>query len=166
MPFHQVTLQLHYNRVTQQCVWGIFIPAARTACLRSPFRWIDCFINPLLVFRIPSILPLSENFSALFLLLSDDASLQNSLIGSLRRLFALCPPRAGRGGKDGEAEGMSESDAVCPQVSFFYETIKARFYMKLLKNGLCFNSVWGRSLNLSHSTPDEKKKKKKIQPLD
>lgn len=52
---------------------------------------------------------------------------------------------------------MSESDAVGPQVSFFYETIKAGFYMKLLKNGLCFNSVWGQSLNLSRSTPDEKK---------
>lgn len=52
---------------------------------------------------------------------------------------------------------MSESDAVGPQVSFFYETIKAGFYMKLLKNGLCFNSVWGRSLNLSHSAPGGKK---------
>lgn len=52
---------------------------------------------------------------------------------------------------------MSESDAVGPQLSFFYETIKAGFYMKLLKNGLCFNSVWGQSLNLSHSPPDEKK---------
>lgn len=58
---------------------------------------------------------------------------------------------------------MSESDAVGPQVSFFYETIKAGFYMKLLKNGLCFNSVWGQSLNLSHSPPDGKKK---LQPLD
>ncbi len=57
---------------------------------------------------------------------------------------------------------MSESDAVGPQVSFFYETIKAAFYMKLLKNGLCFNSVWGQSLNLSHSPPDGKK----LQPLD
>lgn len=51
---------------------------------------------------------------------------------------------------------MSESDAVGPQVSFFYETIKAGFYTKLLKNGLCFNSVWGQSLNLSHSPPNEK----------
>lgn len=66
-------------------------------------------------------------------------------------------PVAGRGGEDGRAEGVSESDAVGPQVSFFYETIKAGFYMKLLKNGLCFNSVWGQSLNLSHSPPDEKK---------
>lgn len=52
---------------------------------------------------------------------------------------------------------MSESDAVGPQVSFFYETIKARFYMKLLKNGLCFNSVSGQSLNLSHSPQNGKK---------
>lgn len=52
---------------------------------------------------------------------------------------------------------MSESDAVGPQVSFFYETIKVGFYMKLLKNGLYFNSVWGQSLNLSHSPPDGKK---------
>lgn len=66
-------------------------------------------------------------------------------------------PVAGRGGEDGRAEGVSESDAVGPQVSVFYETIKAGFYMKLLKNGLCFNSVWGQSLNLSHSPPDEKK---------
>lgn len=38
-----------------------------------------------------------------------------------------------------------------PQVSFFYGTIKPGFYMKVLKNGLCFNSVWSQSLNLSHS---------------
>lgn len=67
------------------------------------------------------------------------------------------------GRKGREAEGVSESDAVGPQVSFFYETIKAGFYMKPLKNGLCFNSVWGRPLNLSHSLPDEKRK---LQSLD
>lgn len=69
-------------------------------------------------------------------------------------LIPFLSSSAGHGGKDREAEGMSESDAVGPQVSFFYETIKAGFYMKLLKNGLCFNSVWGQSLNLSHSPPD------------
>lgn len=51
---------------------------------------------------------------------------------------------------------MTESDAVNPQVSFFYKTIKAGFYMKLLKNGLCFNIVWGQSLNLSLSPSGEK----------
>lgn len=59
---------------------------------------------------------------------------------------------------------MPKSDAVGPQVSFFYETIKAGFYMKLLKNGPCFNIVWGQTLNLSHSLLDGKKKT--LQPLD
>lgn len=40
---------------------------------------------------------------------------------------------------------------LVPHVSFFYETIKAGFYMKLVRNGFCFNSVWGLSLNLSRS---------------
>ena len=52
---------------------------------------------------------------------------------------------------------MSESDAEGPQVSFFYETIKVGFYTKLLRNGLCFNGVWGQSLNPSHSPADKKK---------
>lgn len=54
----------------------------------------------------------------------------------------------------------SNSDYVSEQCSwssmfFFYETIKARFYMKPVRNGLRFNSVWGPSLNLSRSGPDE-----------
>ncbi len=40
---------------------------------------------------------------------------------------------------------------LVPHVSFFYETIKAGLYMKLVRNGFCFNSVWGLSLNLSRS---------------
>lgn len=36
--------------------------------------------------------------------------------------------------------------------------------MKLLKNGLCFNGVWGQSLNLSYSPLGEKKHKKPHNP--
>lgn len=43
------------------------------------------------------------------------------------------------------------------QVSVFHDTIKAGFYVTLLQNGLWFNSVWGRSLNLGRSPPGEKK---------
>lgn len=46
---------------------------------------------------------------------------------------------------------MSESGAVGPQVSFFYEIIKAVFYTKPLKIGLCFISVWDQSLDHVHS---------------
>lgn len=38
---------------------------------------------------------------------------------------------------------VSVSNAVGPHVSFFYETIKAGVYMKLVRNGFCFNSVLG-----------------------
>lgn len=69
---------------------------------------------------------LSENFSTLFLLLSDDASLQNSLIASGRVSFTLCPPCSGRGrkGRGEEAVGTLESAAVGPQVSFFLRDYK------------------------------------------
>lgn len=77
--------------------------------------------------------------------------LQSSLIDSFC-LIDLC----WSWGKGWEGEGVSECDAAGPQVSFFYETIKAGFYIKLLKNGLCFNGVWGQSLNLKSFTSGRK----------
>ncbi|XP_034538467.1 uncharacterized protein LOC117812036 isoform X2 [Notolabrus celidotus] len=66
---------------------------------------------------------------------------------------------SGRGGKDEERRLQGRWRAMLWVHRFlsFYETIKAEFYMKLLKNGLCFNSVWSRSLNLSRSHSGAKK---------
>lgn len=48
-----------------------------------------------------------------------------------------------------ETEWMSRCEAVAPEVSFFLLWVhKNRVFMKVLKNGLYFNSVWGQSLNL------------------
>lgn len=86
LSFKKYIVRSYIAVISQSCHIAIFV------IFHSSFRWIDCFINPLLVFGISSIISLSENFNAFFLLVSDDASLQNTLIDSLRLSFSLCPP--------------------------------------------------------------------------